>query len=209
MRENFQAGIGRSLVLASGNRGKLRELEEILSPFNWAIRPQEEWLIEDAVEDGLTFLENALIKARHAARQTGLPALADDSGLVVDALGGAPGIYSSRFAGEPSDAGANNKKLLENLRDVPREQRSAHFYCAMVLIRDENDPAPVIATGSWHGSILFQPQGSGGFGYDPLFWVASHHCSSAELEPKTKNRMSHRGKALLVLVEQMDAGSEL
>jgi XTP/dITP diphosphohydrolase len=205
----LKPGTGRSLVLASGNRGKLRELTEILTPLNWTIRAQGEWSIEDAVEDARSFVENALIKARHAASHTGLMALADDSGLVIDALGGAPGIYSSRYAGEPSDAEANNRKLLEALLEVPVDQRTAHFYCVMVLLRNEHDPAPLIATGSWHGSILFQPQGSGGFGYDPLFWVASHGCSSAELEPETKNRMSHRGKALLALVAQLSVDSKV
>jgi XTP/dITP diphosphohydrolase len=207
--DKLQPGTERSLVLASGNRGKLRELTEILTPLNWTIRAQGEWSIEDAVEDGRSFVENALIKARHAASHTGLMALADDSGLVIDALGGAPGIHSSRYAGEPSDAEANNRKLLEVLLEVPVDQRTAHFYCVMVLLRNEHDPAPLIATGSWHGNILFQPQGSGGFGYDPLFWVESHGCSAAELEPETKNRMSHRGKALLALVAQLSVDSKV
>ena len=196
-----------SLVLASGNSGKLRELSAMLKPLGWTVRCQDEWDIDGAAEDGLTFIENALIKARHAARLTGLPALGDDSGLVVDALGGAPGIRSSRFAGEPCDAQANNRKLLEMLSGVPAGQRAAHFYCAMALIRHEQDPAPLLATGIWHGSITDGPRGKGGFGYDPLFWLAAHDCTAAELDPAIKNRLSHRGKALAALIAQLKDGS--
>jgi len=193
----------RSLVLASGNPGKLRELTAMLQPLDWVVRSQDEWSVAEAVENGLTFIENALIKARHAALYTGLPALGDDSGLVVDALGGAPGIRSSRYAGEGRDASANNRKLLNALRHVPAGQRTAHFYCAMALVRQAKDPAPLLATGAWHGSIAAGPRGTGGFGYDPVFWVASHACTAAELEPAIKNRLSHRGQALAALVEQV------
>lgn len=196
-------GMQKSLVLASGNAGKLKELRHMLGPLGWTIRLQSEWKLEEAVEDGLTFVENALIKARHAARHTGLPSLGDDSGLVVDALQGAPGIFSSRYAGRHGDDSANNLKLLEALRDVPQAHRSAHFYCALVLLRHADDPAPLLATGLWPGRIVFRPRGAGGFGYDPLFWVESQGCTSAELEPEVKNRLSHRGQALADLVKQL------
>lgn len=193
----------RELVLASNNAGKLRELGAMLKPLAISVRSQSEWNVEDAVEDGLTFVENALIKARHAARITGLPSLADDSGLVVDALHGKPGIYSARFAGEGAGDRANNLKLLEELNGVPEERRHAHFYCAMALLRHPEDPAPLVATGAWHGLILERPRGGGGFGYDPLFWVPSSACSSAELPPDQKNRLSHRGQAMADLLSRM------
>ena len=193
----------KSLVLASGNEGKLRELRHMLDPLGWTIRLQSEWDIGEAVEDGGTFVENALIKARHAARHTGLPSLGDDSGLVVEALQGAPGIFSSRYAGLHGDDAANNLKLLDALQGIPGDQRSAHFYCALVLLRHAEDPAPILATGIWHGRIVDHPKGTWGFGYDPLFWVESHGCTSSELEPGVKNRLSHRGQALAALVEQL------
>ncbi len=191
------------LVLASSNAGKLRELSSMLEPLGLTVRTQSEWEIDDAVEDGLTFVENALIKARHAAKHTGLPSLADDSGLVVDALRGKPGIYSARYAGADADALANNQKLLNALDGVPPERRSAHFYCAMACLRHADDPAPVIATGRWHGFILDQLRGDGGFGYDPLFWLPSRECTSAELPSEVKNRLSHRGQALPALLAQI------
>jgi XTP/dITP diphosphohydrolase len=193
----------RLLVLASGNAGKLRELTAMLEPLGWSVRPQSDWSVPEAVEDGLSFIENALIKARHASRLTGLPALGDDSGLAVDALDGAPGIYSARYAGEHADDKANNRKLLQALESVPDESRSAHFYCAMAAVRHAEDPAPLLAIGKWDGQILFAPSGEGGFGYDPLFGVPGANCSSAELAPEVKNRLSHRGKALAALVEQL------
>ena len=186
-----------TLVLASGNRGKLQEIGEILAPMNWIVRPQGDWGIPEAVEDGLSFIENALIKARHAAHLTGLPALADDSGLAVDALQGAPGIYSARYADDGDEA--NNQKLLEAMKDVPDDRRSAHFYCAMVVVRHATDPAPLVAIGRWDGSIARAPAGEGGFGYDPLFRVPEQGCTSAELKPGVKNRLSHRGRALAVM----------
>jgi XTP/dITP diphosphohydrolase len=191
------------LVLASSNTGKLKELSAMLRSLHWTVRPQSDWAIEDAVEDGLSFIENALIKARHAARFTELPALGDDSGLVVDALHGRPGIYSARYAGQDADDSANNKKLLHSLRGVAMPERTAHFYCAMALVRHAEDPAPLIATGKWSGSILDQASGAGGFGYDPLFWVPDQGCSSADLGPVVKNSMSHRGRALAELTGQM------
>lgn len=191
------------LVLASGNRGKLNELTVMLEPMGWAVRPQSDWDIPEAVEDGLSFIENALIKARHAARLTGCPALADDSGLVVDALNGAPGIYSARFAGPGAGDRANNQKLLAALDEVADDSRGAHFYCAMALVHHAEDPAPLVSIGRWDGSILRQPLGEGGFGYDPLFWVAGEGCSSAQLPPGRKNRLSHRGRALASMIEQI------
>jgi len=193
----------RELVLASSNAGKLRELLAMLQPRGWIIRPQSDWAIEDAVEDGLSFLENALIKARHAARYSGMPALGDDSGLVVDALHGEPGIYSARYAGDDADDEANKQKLLQVMEGLERPHRGAHFYCAMAFVRHEHDPAPLIATGKWSGSILEQALGSGGFGYDPLFWVPDLKLSSAQLAPAVKNRISHRGQALVKLAGQM------
>ena len=198
----------RSLVLASGNPGKLRELAAMLEPMAWTVRPQSEWNIPEAVEDGLSFVENALIKARHAARLTGLPSLADDSGLVVDALGGAPGIYSARYAGDGGDD-ANCKKLLDAMRDVAEAERGAHFYCAMALVHHAEDPAPLIAIGRWDGFIMWEPSGGGGFGYDPLFGVPETNCTSAELSAEVKNSMSHRGRALRTMcgLMQDDPGS--
>lgn len=199
---------GRSLVLASGNPGKLRELTAMLEPMGWKVRPQSEWDFPEAVEDGLSFVENALIKARHAARLTGLPSLADDSGLVVDALGGAPGIYSARYAGEGGDD-ANCNKLLAALQEVPDADRGAHFYCAMALVHHGEDPAPLIAIGRWDGFITREACGDGGFGYDPLFRVPEAHCTSAELAADIKNDMSHRGRALRAMSRLMqdDPGS--
>jgi XTP/dITP diphosphohydrolase len=192
-----------TLVLASGNAGKLREITRMLEPLGWLVRLQSEWKFHEAIEDGLSFVENALIKARHAARHTGLPALGDDSGLSVDALNGRPGIFSARYAGVDADDEANNSKLLEELGDVPHASRGAHFYCAMAFVRHHRDPAPLISTGRWQGSILDSPRGEGGFGYDPLFWVPGQECASAELAPDLKNRLSHRGQALAAMAEQI------
>ena len=195
---------GRSLVLASGNPGKLRELTAMLKPLGWKVRPQSEWDFGEAIEDGLSFIENALIKARHAARCTGLPALGDDSGLVVDALDGAPGIYSARYAGPDATDEDNNNKLLDALAGVPEQERTAHFYCAMALVRSASDPAPLVSVGKWDGVIMATPAGQLGFGYDPLFYVATEGCSSAQLAPEVKNRLSHRGQALSAMVEQIE-----
>lgn len=194
----------RTLVLASGNAGKLRELGAMLRPLRWSVRPQSEWAMEEAVENGLSFIENALIKARHAARLTGLPALGDDSGLVVDALDGGPGIYSSRFAGEGADDASNNRLLLEALAGVGESRRGAHFYCAMALLRHAGDPAPLVATGKWDGRILEAPAGNDGFGYDPLFWLPGLGCTAAQLPADVKNRLSHRGQALAALLQQLE-----
>ena len=193
----------RELVLASGNAGKLKELSAMLQTLGWEVRLQSDWSIDEAVEDGLSFIENALIKARHATRFTGLPSLGDDSGLVVDALNGRPGIYSSRYAGDDADDSANINKLLRSMQGVELPDRTAHFYCAMALVRHAEDPVPLIASGKWSGTILDKPRGRGGFGYDPLFWVPGRECTSAELPPDVKNGLSHRGEALGALAGQM------
>ena len=187
----------QQLVLASGNPGKLKELQAMLGE-QVTVLPQSQFVAEEAVEDGLSFVENAIIKARHACRASGLPALADDSGIAVDALAGAPGIYSARYAGAGGDA-ANNAKLLQALEGLPPEQRGARFISALVLMMHAEDPTPIICEGVWHGSILHSARGEHGFGYDPLFWVPEANCSSAELSPVDKNRLSHRAKAMVQL----------
>jgi len=186
------------IVVASGNTGKLAEIREILDT-NVELIAQRELGIADADETGSTFVENALLKARHAARISGLPALADDSGICVDALGGAPGLISALYAGRHGDNAANNAKLLDALRDVPDAQRSAHFHCTLVLLRHADDPAPLIAEGRWHGRILHAPRGANGFGYDPVFFDPLLNQGAGELEPAVKNRVSHRGQALAKL----------
>jgi XTP/dITP diphosphohydrolase len=187
------------LVLASSNRGKLDELRELLATSGHELIAQSDHNVDDAEETGSTFVENALIKARHAAHVTGMAALADDSGLLVDALDGAPGLRSARFAGEHGSAAANNALLLESLRDIPSDRRGAHFYCVLVLLRSADDPQPLIAEGIWRGSILDMPRGVQGFGYDPLFLPNGQAHSAAELDPAMKNRISHRGQALVAL----------
>ncbi len=182
------------LVLASNNPGKLKELQAMLGEYI-EVLPQSRFISEEAEETGLSFIENAILKARHAARASGLPALADDSGLAVDYLGGAPGIHSARYSGTGDDA-ANNVKLLQALQGVPDEQRGAQFVCALALVQHAKDPLPVVCEGLWRGRILHAPQGEQGFGYDPLFWVEQHGCSSAELTPEVKNAISHRALAM-------------
>ena len=197
------------IVLASSNNAKLKELQEILADRDITLVPQSDFDIPDAVEDGLSFVENAIIKARHASMLSGLPSLADDSGLVVDALDGEPGIYSARYAGAKGDRqsidAANNALLLENLEQVPEEARGARFQCCIALVGFPKDPMPLICQGSWEGRILFEEAGENGFGYDPLFYVPTHHCASAELEPEVKNTLSHRAQALRKLVEALAA----
>lgn len=187
------------LVLASGNAGKLAEFRELLADSDFEILPQGELGISDAEETGATFVENAILKARHAARASGLPALADDSGLCVAQLGNAPGLYSARYAGTHGDNAANNAKLLRELAGVPEKGRGAFFICVLVLLRHADDPAPLVAEGRWHGRILTAPRGAQGFGYDPLFLPDGETLSSAELDPAHKNALSHRGQALLRL----------
>jgi XTP/dITP diphosphohydrolase len=194
------------IVLASGNAGKLGEMRAILDGSGLAdldveLVAQSALGIADAEETGTTFIENALLKARHAARASGLPALGDDSGICVDALDGAPGLLSARYAGEHGNSAANIAKLLDALRDVPDAQRTAHFHCSIVLLRSPNDPAPLIAEGRWHGTILRAPRGDNGFGYDPVFFDSTFGKSAAELDAATKNRISHRGLALAKLRE--------
>ncbi|HEY7871661.1 MAG TPA: RdgB/HAM1 family non-canonical purine NTP pyrophosphatase [Rudaea sp.] len=190
------------LVLASGNAGKLGEMREILADLDVELVAQSALGIADAEETASTFVENALLKARHATRLSGLPALGDDSGLCVDALNGAPGLYSARYAGMHGNGTANIAKLLDALRDVPDAQRAAHFHCSVVLLRHADDPTPLIAEGRWHGTILRAPRGANGFGYDPVFLPDdSNELSAAELDADIKNRISHRGLALAKLRE--------
>lgn len=188
------------IVLASSNPGKVREINELLSQLDISVIPQSEFKVEDVEETGLTFVENALLKARNAAAHTGLPAIADDSGIEVDHLNGAPGIYSARFAGENASDQANLEKLLNDLQGVPEAERTARFQCLMVYLRHAEDPTPIICQGTWEGRILTAARGHNGFGYDPVFYVPTHHCSSAELTPEIKNSLSHRGQALKNLV---------
>ena len=187
---------GERIVLASSNAGKVREINQLLLLQKIEVIPQNQFDIPDVDETGLTFVENAILKARNAAHYSGLPAIAADSGIEVDYLNVAPGIRSARFAGAGCDDAANNRKLLAALEGVPDQQRTARFQCLMVYLRHAEDPTPIICQGTWEGSILTSPQGENGFGYDPLFWVDGAGCSSAQLEPAQKNRLSHRGKAL-------------
>ncbi|AXI83865.1 RdgB/HAM1 family non-canonical purine NTP pyrophosphatase [Xylella taiwanensis] len=193
----------KRLVLASGNAGKLEELRSMLAGVSLQIKAQGECGVQDVPETGLTFVENALIKARHACVITGFPALADDSGLIVDALGGAPGLYSARYAGSPTDAAANNAKLLDRLRDVPAGRRCARFYAVIVLLRHAEDPQPLIAEGCWEGEIAFEPRGSGGFGYNPVFFDPLYGVTAAEMDAELKNQISHRARALEQLRERL------
>jgi XTP/dITP diphosphohydrolase len=187
------------IVVASANAGKLKELSRLLTRPDLEVVPQSELGVSDAVEDGKSFIENALIKARHAASHTGLPSIADDSGLMVDALDGAPGIFSARYSGVHGDYAANNATLMAALQGVAAEARQATFVCAAVYLRHADDPLPVISVGQWHGRILDAPRGNGGFGYDPLFLVPTHDCSVAELDANIKNTISHRARAMTAL----------
>ncbi len=189
-------------MLASGNIKKVAELQRLLEFLEISVIPQSHFNIPDVDETGLTFIENALLKARHAAQLSGLPALADDSGIEVDALDGAPGIYSARFAGVPSNDAANNQLLLEKLRHIPATQRTARFHCVLAYLRHPADPTPIVCQGTWEGFILKDAHGTGGFGYDPLFFVPSHQCSAAQLNPEEKSRISHRGQAMEKLVTE-------
>jgi XTP/dITP diphosphohydrolase len=193
----------QTIVLATGNPGKVRELQELLADSCYEIRPQSDYATPEAVEDGLGFVENALIKARNASKHTGLPAIADDSGIAVDALNGAPGIYSARYAGAGASDEQNLQLLLQNMQGVDDDERTARFICLMVYVRHAEDPTPIICQGEWQGTLLRKPRGENGFGYDPIFFVAEQGCSSAELPADEKNRLSHRGKALQCLVKQL------
>jgi len=193
----------QKFVLASNNKGKLREFNDMFSSMSITVLPQADFDIEEIEETGLSFVENAILKARNAALHSGLPAIADDSGIEVDALKGAPGIYSARYAGADASDAENLNKLLQALEGVPTEKRTARFQCLLVYIRHENDPTPVICQGTWEGKILEAPQGENGFGYDPAFFVPDYNCSSAELTREVKNSLSHRAKALKLLAGQL------
>ena len=200
-----QTHTGESIVLASNNAGKVREIGQLLAGARIRVVPQGEQGVPEVEETGLTFVENAILKARHAARHSGLAAIADDSGLEVDALRGAPGIYSARYAGAAASDQENLLKLLRQLEDVPENQRTARFQCLLVYLRHANDPTPLICQGTWEGRILTAPRGTNGFGYDPVFFVPTEGCSAAELDPETKNRLSHRGQALRRLQQLLKA----
>lgn len=196
------------IVLATGNQGKVREMADLLADFGFDVVAQSEYQVSEVAETGTTFIENAIIKARHASKETGLPAVADDSGLEVDFLQGAPGIYSARYAGENASDQENLEKLLKAMEGVPQEQRTARFHCVLVLMRHENDPTPVVCHGKWEGRILTEASGSNGFGYDPVFYVPEEDCASAELEPARKKQLSHRGQALSILFETLKSQAQ-
>ncbi len=192
----------KKIILASNNKGKIREFNTMLSNI-YEVVSMSDMGVEEVPEIGLTFVENALIKARNASAQSGLPALADDSGIVVDALNGEPGIYSARYAGNHGDDEANTQKILDEMADVPDGQRSARFWCAIVFVEHANDPTPIIVQRGWEGEILHEKVGENGFGYDPIFYVPTHKKASAELSPEQKNNISHRGKALKALLKEL------
>ena len=196
----------KRVVLASSNKGKLKELQQVLQQKNIELLPQSEFGVSDAEETGLSFVENAIIKARHACEMTGLPSVADDSGIEVDALDGKPGIYSARYSGITGEGAdeANNRKLLKALEDFNESERTARFRCLIVYLRNANDPVPLICQGTWEGRILTNTCGTNGFGYDPLFYVPTHQCSSAELPREVKDAISHRGQALQKLIKCWD-----
>lgn len=196
------------IVLASANPGKAREIQALLQGLAIELIAQSHYAVSSVAETGLTFVENALIKARHACEHTGLAAIADDSGLEVEALGGAPGIYSARYAGEDADDAANNRRLLEALIDTPASARQARYVCIVAYLRHAQDPDPVICRGGWPGRITEQPRGENGFGYDPLFYLPGFGCTAAELDTPTKNRISHRGQALKALTKALSCESE-
>lgn len=195
------------LVLATSNKGKLVEIAPIAQAFGFDAMPQSDFGFDDAEETGLTFVENALIKARHACTQTGLPALADDSGIIIDALNGAPGLISAHYAGVHGDSAGNIAKVLAELSQLPNPVRSARFYCCMVLLKHADDPQPIIAEGIWHGEILVAPLGEHGFGYDPIFWDPMHQMGAAQMPAELKNRISHRGQALQQLKLKLQANA--
>ncbi len=194
---------GESIVLASNNAGKVREINQLLLDERIRVIPQGELQVPEAEETGLSFVENAILKARNAAQHSGLAAIADDSGIEVDALRGAPGIYSARYAGQGASDGENLERLLADLADIPEAERTARFQCLMVYMRHAADPTPLICQGTWEGRVLFAPRGENGFGYDPVFFVPTHDCSAAELDASTKNSLSHRGQALAKLVRHL------
>lgn len=191
------------IVLATGNKKKVEEINALLAEMNYQVIPQSEFNVDSVPETGTTFVENAIIKARHAAEVTGLPAIADDSGIEVDALLGQPGVYSARYSGEQATDASNLQKLLTDMQGVPPVLRTARYWCVLVYMRHAKDPTPVICQASWEGSLATEPSGKNGFGYDPIFMVPDMDCTAAELEPATKNHLSHRGKALTMLVQAL------
>lgn len=193
----------QKLVLASGNAGKLREFQQLLADCGFEVLPQSDFAVENAEETGLTFVENAILKARHACAETGLPAIADDSGIEVDALNGRPGIYSARYSGEGANDAANNQKLLQELDGVAEEKRTARYHCVLAFMRHAEDPTPILCHCSWEGRILTEARGEGGFGYDPLFFLPDMQCTAAELDKAEKNRVSHRGRAMQLLLQAL------
>lgn len=193
----------QKLVLASGNAGKLREFQQLLADCGFEVLPQSDFAVENAEETGLTFVENAILKARHACAETGLPAIADDSGIEVDALNGRPGIYSARYSGEGANDSANNQKLLKELNGIPEEKRTARYHCVLAFMRHAEDPTPILCHCSWEGRILTEARGEGGFGYDPLFFLPDLQCTAAELDKAEKNRVSHRGRAMQLLLQAL------
>ncbi len=193
--------MSRTLILASNNAGKLKEFSALLAPINFDLHTQSEFNVPEAEEPHVTFVENAIAKARHASRLTGKPALADDSGVCVNALGGAPGVYSARYAGEPKSDQRNSEKLIADL--AAHADKSAYYYCVLVFVRHAEDPQPVIADGRWNGEMIAAPRGQGGFGYDPHFWIPELQKTAAELSSEEKNRLSHRGQALRALIEKL------
>tara|TARA_B110000091_G_C13744595_1_gene444936 strand:+ start:723 stop:1367 length:645 start_codon:yes stop_codon:yes gene_type:complete len=195
--------VSKKIVLATGNKGKVKELARMLSGLGIEVLPQSEFDVAEVAETGSTFVENAIIKARHAAKQTGLPAIADDSGLAVHALGGEPGVFSARYSGDQATDKTNIAKLLNVMADVPKSKRHAKFLCVLVYMRHADDPTPIICQGEWCGEIATEQQGENGFGYDPVFWVKEQNCSSAQLSPEHKNVLSHRGKALKLMLAQL------
>ncbi len=195
----------KTLVLASGNAGKLREFNQLMGQVGLDVQAQSTFGVPEAIENGLTFVENAIIKARNACKHTGHAAMADDSGIEVDALQGAPGIYSARYSGQGASDEQNNNALLNALLDVPKNARGARYQCILVYMQHAEDPTPIICQESWEGSILKSPQGDGGFGYDPIFWVPTHQKCAAKLDKNEKNRISHRGKAMQAMLKALQA----
>ncbi|MBE8715633.1 XTP/dITP diphosphatase [Cellvibrio polysaccharolyticus] len=198
----------QKLVLASGNAGKLREFQQLLADCGFDVLPQSDFAVENAEETGLTFVENAILKARHACAETGLPAIADDSGIEVDALNGRPGIYSARYSGEGANDAANNQKLLQELNGIPEEKRTARYHCVLAFMRHAEDPTPILCHCSWEGRILTEARGEGGFGYDPLFFLPDLQCTAAELDKAEKNRVSHRGRAMQLLLQALSESGQ-
>jgi XTP/dITP diphosphohydrolase len=199
----------KKIVIASSNPGKLREFQQLLEKVDFEAVPQSLFSLSDAAETGTTFVENAIIKARHACVHTGLPAIADDSGLEVDALNGRPGVYSARYSGPSANDSSNNQKLLDELMNVPAEKRTARYHAVLAYMRHAQDPTPILCHSTWEGVILTEPKGENGFGYDPLFFVPSHQCSAAELDKLEKNRISHRGKAMAELLTYLQNAAHL